>query len=134
MSFPKPTCLALILCDYVIEDKLTNNKSLIGLFNRIHAHQLPAVHPRMCVVVSLTNGRGKMPIRLRIASLINDEEIFQATGEVTFNDPLAVCDLVFDLRQIPFKTEGAYSITVFYENIPLIERRFIVSVLKEVKR
>ena len=134
MSFSKPTCLALILCDNVIEDKTTNNKSLIGLFNRIHARQLPVIHPRMCIVISLSNGRGKVPIKLRISSLINDGDVFHATGEVEFNDPLAVCDLVFDLRQVPFKSEGAYAITVFYENTLLIERRFIVDVLKEVKQ
>jgi hypothetical protein len=134
MSFSKPTCLALILCDNVIEGKMTNNKSLIGLFNRILARQLPAVHPRMFVVISLSNGRGKTPVKLQISNLANHEEIFHANGEVEFNDPLAVCDLVFELRQVPFKSEGAYAITVFHENHLLIERRFIVDVLKEAKK
>lgn len=130
MSFEKPTCLALILCDYIIEDKLTGNKSLIGLFSHILTNQLPCVHNRMCVVVSLSNGRGEIPIKLSITSLSNSEKIFEATGKVAFNDPLAVCDLVFDLRQVPFKTEGTYVIAVSYESTQLLERRFTVKVVK----
>ena len=130
MPFQKPSCLALILCEAVIEDKLTNNKSLIGLFNQVQAHQLPIIHAKMCIVISLSGGHGKVPITLKMSSLSTGEDVFQAAGEVVFNDPLSVCDLVFELRQVPFKTEGAYAINVFYNNIPLIERRFLVTVAR----
>lgn len=129
-SLPKPKCLALILCDQVIEDKRTNNKTLVGLFNRIQATNLPAIHPKMCIVVSLCNGRGKVPIQVQINSLTTEELLFKAEGQVEFNDPLAVCDLIFDLRQVPFKQEGTHAVTVSAMGEQLLERRFIVQVVK----
>jgi len=43
-------CLAIIICNEVIEDKRTNNKTLVGLFSRIGTKAVPCVHPRMFVM------------------------------------------------------------------------------------
>ena len=61
-------CVALIICDDVIEDRRTGNKSLIGLFNGIGAGQLPAVHPRMYLVASVTSGSGAWTFSFRITA------------------------------------------------------------------
>ena len=133
MSLPSPECLALVLCEQVIEDKRTNNKTLVGLFNQITAANLPLIYPKMTIVVSLCNGHGKVPVEVRINSLANEELIFKVIGEVAFKDPLDVCDLIFELRQVPFKHEGTYAITVLANEKQLLERRFIVQVGKGEK-
>ena len=54
----KPTCIAIIICNEVIEDKRTNNKTLVSLFNGISTPSLPAAHPRLFVMASFTSGSG----------------------------------------------------------------------------
>jgi len=56
-----PMGLALVVCDTIIEDKLTGKKTLVGLFDRLQTSRLPCVHPAMTVFVSLTGGRGEYP-------------------------------------------------------------------------
>jgi hypothetical protein len=134
MPFQKLKCLSLVLCENVIEDKRTNNKSLIGLFNRITGPTLPLLYPKLCIVVSLTGGRGTVPINIRISSLQNNEEILKLSGEVTFNDSLAVIDLVLECRNVPFKKAGVHAMTVYAGTEQMIvERRFEVSVNEKVK-
>jgi len=130
MSLPEPKCLSLVLCDQVIEDKRTNKKSLIGLFNRITVDQLPALHPRLFIIVSLCNGHATVPITVTLDSITRPEPIFKMQKEVAFNNPLAVCDLIFELVQTPFKHEGTYAASVYANDKLLLERRFAVQARK----
>ncbi len=122
-----PTCLAILLCDYVIEDKATNNKSLIGIFNRIHASAFPCQHARLVIFLSLTDGRGRTPVEVFIENADDRTETFKAEGSVDFKDPRQVVDLVFDLRGVKFDKPGAYFAGVrTAKGRTLAERRFNV--------
>ena len=55
---PQPKYLAMLLCDYLVMDAETRNKSLIGIFNRVNASRFPVRHDRMHVFIALTNGHG----------------------------------------------------------------------------
>ena len=66
MEKSSPIGLAIVICDQIIEDKLTHKKSLIGIFNQIATPTFPCRHPRMAVFVSLTEGRGAYDVRLRM--------------------------------------------------------------------
>lgn len=123
-AFQKPKCLALMLCDTVLEDQRTHNKSLISLFNTISALKFPAIHARLSIMVSLCGGRGKVPIKVQLSSLEENKEIFSANGEAVFNDPLGVMDLVLDLRSVQFKHPGVYAISVYCGSDLIAERRF----------
>lgn len=126
-----PHCVSIVICDNVIEDKATNNKTLVGLFNQILAHALPTKYHRLFVVASLTDGRGKCPIALRISHLSSSREIARVDGEVDFKDPLEVLDLVVELRGLPFFEEGTYVADVVSANTILGQRRFAVILPKE---
>ena len=127
-----PSCLAIVLCDYVIEDKATNNKSLIGLFNRIHAAKFPCQHPRMVIYISLTDGRGETPVEVFLERSRDHKEIFRAQGKVEFREPNHVMDLVFDLRGITFEEPGAYHAGIRTKSGRLLgERKFHVSGMKD---
>lgn len=120
-----PTCVAMVICNEIIEDKWTNNKSLIGLFSSIAAPGLPAQHSRMFIMVSLTDGRGDWPCLLRIESPTG-EELFKAEGSIQFDDPLAVHDLVMEVRGLPLPEAGEYHVGLICGGRPLGSRRFTV--------
>lgn len=121
----KPTCVAVILCNEVIEDKRTNNKTLVHLFNGVMVPQFPAVHGRMAIVVSLTGGTGKSPITFRILSP-SDKEILRFEGEAAFPDPLSIIDIVVEVHNLVLEEEGMHFVDVLTGDYPLGNRKFTV--------
>ena len=109
-----PVCLGILLCDQVIEDKRTNKKSLIGTFNDIFAGRLPAKHPCMCLVLSLTNCRRPLDVEVELSrdTDAGGERLLGLKGQVPAHNPLAVLDLVFELHGVPLPQLGKYTIDV----------------------
>jgi hypothetical protein len=122
--------LALIICDDVIDDRVTNKKSLIGLFNNISARSFPIQHHQMVVYLAMT-GHGEIPIKIE---MVHAEDITEETGPILqlektdfiFNDPNAVVELVFKLQGIPFPRPGLYQFRVRSDNHLLTQRDFLV--------
>lgn len=138
MAGGDPVCVSLILCDQVIEDAHTHNKSLIGTFNMIASREFPALHPRMCVVVSLTNCRKAYRLQLEITKEQEDDDqpILTMDGDVRLDDPNAVLDLVFRLEQFPLPEEGMYRIwlRLLPERRTLAQRCFVAQRLPHPER
>ena len=120
-----PACVSIIICNEVIEDKWTNNKTLVGLFNSIGTPVLPTHHHRMFLMASLTDGRGEWPFVVDIESPSGDR-IFHAEGQIRFENPLVVHDLVMEVRGLPLAEAGEYRASLFCGGRPLAARRFSV--------
>ena len=126
----KPRCIAIVICNEIIEDKRTNSKTLVSLFNQIYVHALPATHPRMFIFGSFSEGRGEWPIGFRISDP-EDKEIMKVEGQAKFIDPLGVLDIVFEVRGLPIKRDGAHFVDVVIGGKQEVGRRFNVSFKKE---
>ena len=122
--------MAIVICNEIIEDKRSNNKTLVGLFNGIRTQQLPSAHPRMFVMASFTSGLGRWPVKFRIVDPSNNE-IVRMEGEENFENLLEVRDLVFELLGLPLSEEGTYVVDVIVGGTPVAERRFAVQLVKE---
>jgi hypothetical protein len=120
-----PVCIAIVLCNECIEDKRTNNKTLIGLFNAITVQTIPAMHPRMVVMASITNSSKTLSMVLIIRSPSGDEA---AHIEAPFPalDPLAAYDIVFELNGVLVKEPGTYHVDLMCDGSYLGGRRFDV--------
>jgi hypothetical protein len=121
----QPICIAVIICNEIIEDKRTNNKTLVSLFNGIGVTQLPTVHPRMFLMASLTNGMGRFVLSFRIKSP-SDRELARFDGEAIFGDPLMVVDIVVEIQGLQLEEVGTYFVDVLSGDHPLGHRRFNV--------
>ena len=128
---PSPIGLAIVICDQIIEDKLTNKKSLIGIFNQIGAGQFPCRHPRLAVFVSLTEGRGSSTARLRITHDESNQSVADINGQITFPDIHSVVELNFDLVGLTFPQPGLYSIEFYCDDALVLERRFHVMQMQQ---
>ncbi|HYG74841.1 MAG TPA: hypothetical protein VEK08_07555 [Planctomycetota bacterium] len=106
----KPILLALVLCDTIIREAQTNKLSLIGTFNGIFASAFPCTHPSLSVYIAITEGRGRVPCKLRMTSLDNNQVIFELPGQIEFGGPTSVGELVFQLQQVQFAAPGVYAI------------------------
>jgi hypothetical protein len=123
----RPLCVALVLCDLIIEDKRTNNKTLVGVFSGIVTPHIPAVHPRMFVLASLTSGRGEWSFSVRITAP-SGAEMMHMHDVARFTDPLVVHDLVIELRNLPLSEPGVHFVDLLLGDTPLAHRRFTVQV------
>lgn len=130
MSGIEPTCLSLILCDSVIEDSRTRNKSLINMFNGILTRDVPVRHDKMCAFAAFTGGRGQVPISLRLCfDKDYDTDMLRLGGKVLFptDTPHSVVDMVFEIRGFRFPHFGNYTFELFGGDSLLMTRRFNVS-------
>lgn len=133
MGKEKPICVAIVICNEIIEDKATNNKTLVSLFSAIQAPSLPTQHPRMFIMASFTSGLGRFPVSFRITSP-SGQELMRINGEAEFPDPLATYDFVVEVRNLVLHEEGVHVVDVIVGGEPLAARRFSVVVQKEVSR
>ncbi|MCS6861187.1 MAG: hypothetical protein NZT92_12795 [Abditibacteriales bacterium] len=127
MGKEKPICVAIVICNEIIEDKTTNNKTLVSLFSAIQVSSLPTQHPRMFIMASFTSGHGKFPISFRITSP-SGQELMRIDGEADFVDPLATYDFVVEVRSLVLHEEGVHTVDVLVGGEPLAGRRFNVVV------
>jgi hypothetical protein len=123
---PTPSGLAIVVCDQIIEDKATNKKSLIGIFNNIASQTFPCRHPQLSVFVSLTEGRGNYDARLRIANEEAGTTITEVKGQIQLPDVNLVAELAFNFLGLEFASPGLYSIEFYCDDALVLERRFHV--------
>jgi hypothetical protein len=129
-SSAPPTLVSLLICDQVIDDKLTNKKSAIGLFNMIMVPKTPAVIQHMCVLASVTEITAKTQIEARLTRDADDSLLFGGKGFVSAPDPLAVVDLIFSIQGIRVPDPGQYAFEILHEGNVLGRRRFQVVIAK----
>lgn len=127
MNASVPKCLAIVICESVVEDARTHNKCILNSYNTIGALGFPTTQDRLTVFVSLTDGRGKAPLEVRFAKDGSKQEVFSLTGEVAFKSPLEVVDLTVDMRQVPIPEEGNYAIQIYISGEMIAERRLKVT-------
>ena len=124
-SAPYP--LAMIICDAIWRDPATGKWTLLGCFTGITATAFPCVQPILAVFVSLTDGRGMTPVKLRLVDAEEEEEpILEAEMQVEFSDPRMVADMQMHFQGVSFPRAGEYRFQLSSGGTPLLERRIMV--------
>ena len=122
---PAPKCLAIVLCESVVEDTRTRNKCLLNTFNRITASSLPLFR-KFTLFASFTDGIGNVPVKIRIKH--DDKDVIQDfNGVMEFKTKLMIVDMVVDMHAV-FAHEGWYSMQLLYAG-EIVERRLNVVTL-----
>lgn len=122
----KLTCVSIILCEAVYRDERTKKLVIVGTFNRITAPKLPARHARLTVMLTLTNGRGKYDVDLRIEHERTGHVVAKMQGPMQIDDPLAMNEINVEMVNLVFPDEGKYWISLFSDGEPIAQRPFFV--------
>ena len=117
-----PMGVAIVICEKVIREHGTNNKTLVSTFNSIAAPRFPCQHSRLAILVSLTNGNGTCSVELHFKKS-EGEAAFKVLGEVIFNGPYHVVDLVFKVKNCVFPEPGTYVFEVYADKEYIFESR-----------
>jgi len=129
---PVPKANAMLICDYVITERGTNKKSLIGVFENIGAVQFPCTHHSLSVYIKLTDAQGNYRFRLELVDLKTDT----VTGKsdmpeaIQIPNPLITHELVFNLRGLRFPRAGEYEFRIFANDRIFGQKSFIVNEIK----
>jgi hypothetical protein len=126
-----PHVLAMVICDMVIDDRISGKKSLIGLFDAIASTAIPCTVNELHVFLALTDGYGNLRTRLRCVKAATDEELFNTEQEVNFPDPLAVVEMNLGFCGCEFPEAGEYRFQLWADQSMLCERKFHVSLVEE---
>lgn len=126
-----PHVLAMIICDMVIDDRISGKKSLVGLFDAIATTALPCTVNEMHIYLALTDGYGVQKIRLRCARAHNDDELFNTEQEVGFPDPLSVVELNLGFCGCEFPEAGEYRFQLYGGQALLCERKFHITLVED---
>lgn len=120
-----PVCVATLVCNEVIEDKRSGNKTVVGIFNAIGAAQLPATHPRMTIMISVTNIEREIPVQLLLRGP-EGGEILKIDARVPGRNPGDIVDLLFEVNNTTFNEFGDHTIEIVSEGKTIGARRFAV--------
>ncbi len=118
-----PSIVSLIICDQILDDRLSNKKSAIGLFNTIIVSAVPVRVPPLCVMAAVTSIHGKTNLELRLVRDADNEVMLSTSGEIEAGSPLATVDLIFTLQNIQFPTAGQYAFELWSGNEMLGRRK-----------
>ncbi len=130
-KLPPPVLLSVIICDWVIIDRITGKPSIIGAYETISAPKYPAIHRRLAFFCQLTNGHGKARITVRLVDVQEeDKTLFEATVEHKFRDVREVANLTFDIGGIVFPHSGEYRFQIYAGKEFLGERRVVCRQIK----
>jgi hypothetical protein len=83
--------------------------------------------PKLCVFAEMTNGRGTVPISIRVIDV--DEArppVFTANLEVAFPDPLAISQIACGAAGAMFPEPGEYRVQALSAGHVLSERRLLM--------
>ena len=121
-----PTLVSLLICDQVIDDKITNKKSAIGLFNTVLVPKLPAAIHQLVVLATLTEIETHVDLELRLVRDADNEVLIRTHGPVEAPTPLATVDLVLAMQGIRIPSAGQYGFELLCAGEVLGRRRFQV--------
>ena len=113
-SQPPPLALSMVLADHVHRDPASGKYFILGTYNTLLAPSFPRVCQPLVVYAALTDGHGRMPLRLVLTDA--DEElgaIYYAEGAAQADDPTRVWEVVFLLRGVVLPRPGQYRLQLF---------------------
>jgi len=123
-----PSLVSFLICDQVIDDKLSNKKSAIGIFNTILVPKLPTSIQQMAILASVTEIPGRVELEIRLIRDTDDAVLFSGKGAVEAPNPLAVVALLFAMQGVHIPEPGQYAFELLSRGEILGRRRFQVLV------
>lgn len=125
---PPPIAVALVICDFVWRDPWLGKCTIIGTYTNVRAHEFPAMHPIMTLYAALTNGRGRVPLTVRVIDVDEERDpVVSLEQEIEFPDPKTVVENIVQMAGLIFPEPGEYRVQILAGQVCLIERSILVT-------
>lgn len=103
------------ICDYAFLAQ-GGKLSIIGIFENVNVQQLPSVHPSMCFVLSLEDGKPGQLVEYSFniedpdGQIVVDKSNAKAKAEIGANGKL---NLILSVIGVPIKKSGMHKVNIF---------------------
>jgi hypothetical protein len=124
----RPILKAMLLCDSTLVEEGTRKRTLIGLFDRVHAQQFPSTHPAMSVYVQFREIQGTFDFTLELYDLNEGRAMNRAViSKYEVSDRSRDSELVFNLMSVRFEHPGDYEFRIFVDDLVFGQKQFRLS-------
>jgi hypothetical protein len=117
----RPNAVGLLLCQQVIIEEKTRNRTLVNNFSRLEVKDFPASVPPFSVIATLTDGIGDMTLSLVVTRLDTLEEVYNRDVRTRFDNPLQELRLQFRVTQCTFPVPGRYQFALLADGEDVTE-------------
>lgn len=112
----KPVFISFLIADTVIQEKITNKWSVIGVFDRINSNLFPYIHPNLGLYIRITDASGKYAIRVEFCDE-NNNILSQFEGiHIEVTNRLAAPGFGIQTRNLPIPKPGNYSFNLYFND------------------
>ncbi len=81
----------------------------------------------LCVHVALTNGRGKIPLKIVLVDVDEEREpVIEVDAEAAFPDVRSIVTIDAEMSDLSFPAPGEYRVQAFARGVFIIERSFVI--------
>jgi hypothetical protein len=112
-SAPIPSVVAMLICDQIITEQVTNKKSLIGVFDKFFSPNFPAMLPRLAVYVKLADALGGYLFRLRIVKRKDESAIAEIRLDTQIPDADQYTELALNMPPLLIPEQGRYEFQLY---------------------
>ncbi len=111
-SAPIPSVVAMLICDQIITEQVTNKKSLIGVFDKLFSPIFPAILPRLAIYVKLADASGDYLFKLRIVKLKDESPLAEIRLAAQVPDSEDYTELALNMP-FSFPEQGKYEFQLY---------------------
>lgn len=104
-----PTVKSILICDQIIDDAITRKKTLVGIFERLFAHQFPVQHGMLGIFFQVTEAAGDFDFSMELADL--DQEHVMGVAELPrarIDNAAGVSSFALSFQGLRFDHPGTY--------------------------
>ena len=116
---PIPSVIAMLICDQVIAEQVTNKKSLIGIFDNFNSLVFPVPMPRIAIYVKLADASGVYTFKLRMVNLKNESLVAEIGVQARIADATQYSELALNLGNLVVPEAGKYEFQLYADDVYL---------------
>ena len=107
-----PYMMAALVCDTVATDPNTGKKSLLGIFDRIHAVEFPT-RRAVTLYFRIGDAEGRYRMSVKFVSLKDGTVIYDTDAEITIPDRLVTNELEVLISPLEIPEPGKYELQLW---------------------
>lgn len=125
-----PICLSFIVCEKLIHDAITNQRSVVGIVSQLHGTKFPIITAPLWLFGEITSCHGQSVLNFEIVDVDDARPpVFSAEVVINIENPLAVSQFAFRTHPLTFPEPGDYRVRLICSNRYLLERRIILNLV-----
>ncbi len=114
--------IALLFCDYLIDEKNSNKKTLAGVFSGIYGKKFPSPCRPFWIYASFTNLEGEHTFAVNIVFEKTKNVLLSIGGNLTSKGPDGVIELALPVNNLMLPEPGPCGVTLHIDGTTIMNR------------